>query len=80
MVRLGQNFLSDPNLLDAIVRDAGLVPDDVVLEIGVGEGVLTERLLAAARQVHAVEIDQALEPALAALAARPGIGVNCYFR
>lgn len=76
MVRLGQNFLSDPNLLDAIVRDAELVPDDVVLEIGVGEGVLTERLLAAARHVHAVEIDRGLEPALAALAARPELDLH----
>ena len=44
MVRLGQNFLADPNLLDAIVRDAELEPDDVALEIGGGEGVLTERV------------------------------------
>lgn len=44
MVRLGQNFLADPNLLDAILRDAELGPDDVVLEVGAGEGVLTERL------------------------------------
>ncbi len=44
MVRLGQNFLADPNLLDAIVRDAELDPGDVVLEVGAGEGVLTERL------------------------------------
>jgi 16S rRNA (adenine1518-N6/adenine1519-N6)-dimethyltransferase len=47
MARLGQNFLADPNLLDAIVRDAALRPDDVVLEVGAGEGVLTERLAAA---------------------------------
>jgi 16S rRNA (adenine1518-N6/adenine1519-N6)-dimethyltransferase len=40
----GQNFLADPNLLDAIVRDAELSPGDVVLEVGAGEGVLTERL------------------------------------
>ena len=40
----GQNFLADPNLLDAIVRDAELDPADVVLEVGAGEGVLTERL------------------------------------
>ena len=44
MVRLGQNFLADPNLLDAIVRDAELRPEDVVLEVGAGEGVLSERL------------------------------------
>ena len=49
MVRLGQNFLADPNLLDAIVRDAGLEPADVVLEVGPGEGVLTGRLAERAR-------------------------------
>lgn len=76
MVRLGQNFLSDPNLLDAIVRDAQLSEDDVVLEVGVGEGVLTKRLLAAARQVHAIEIDRKLEPALASLAERPGLDLH----
>ena len=69
MVRLGQNFLADPNLLDAIVRDAELEPGDVVLEVGAGEGVLTERLAAAAAHVHAVEIDRGLEPALAPVAA-----------
>ncbi|MDX6624732.1 MAG: rRNA (adenine1518-N6/adenine1519-N6)-dimethyltransferase, partial [Solirubrobacterales bacterium] len=44
MVRLGQNFLADPNLLEAIVADAALEPGDVVLEVGGGEGVLSERL------------------------------------
>lgn len=76
MVRLGQNFLSDPNLLDAIVRDAELEGADVVLEVGVGEGVLTERLLAVARHVHAVEIDRALEPALASLSGRPELDLH----
>jgi 16S rRNA (adenine1518-N6/adenine1519-N6)-dimethyltransferase len=70
VVRLGQNFLSDPNLLDAIVRDAQLSAEDVVLEVGAGEGALTERLLAAAGHVHSVEIDRRLEPALAPLAER----------
>jgi 16S rRNA (adenine1518-N6/adenine1519-N6)-dimethyltransferase len=67
LVRLGQNFLADPNLLDAIVRDAELAPTDVVLEVGVGEGVLTKRLAAAAALVHAIEIDRGLEPALGAV-------------
>ena len=44
MVRLGQNFLADPNLLGAIVREAGAAPDDVVLEVGGGEGALSELL------------------------------------
>ncbi|HEY7256043.1 MAG TPA: 16S rRNA (adenine(1518)-N(6)/adenine(1519)-N(6))-dimethyltransferase RsmA [Solirubrobacterales bacterium] len=76
MVRLGQNFLADPNLLDAIVRDAELDPADVVLEIGAGEGVLTERLGEAAAHVHSIEIDRGLEPALAELAARPNVELH----
>jgi 16S rRNA (adenine1518-N6/adenine1519-N6)-dimethyltransferase len=64
-VRLGQNFLADPNLLEAIVRDSGVAPGDCVLEVGAGEGVLTERLAAVARQVHVIEIDRGLEPWLA---------------
>ncbi len=76
MVRLGQNFLADPNLLEAIVRDAALAPGDVVLEIGAGEGVLTERLAAVAAHVHAVEIDRALELLLAPLAARANVELH----
>jgi 16S rRNA (adenine1518-N6/adenine1519-N6)-dimethyltransferase len=76
LVRLGQNFLADPNLLDAIVRDAGLSPDAVVLEVGAGEGVLTGRLAAAAAYVHSVEIDRGLEPALAAIAVLPNVGLH----
>jgi len=76
MVRLGQNFLADPNLLDAIVRDAELSPDDVVLEVGAGEGVLSERLAPVVAHLHTVEIDRGLEPALAALAARPDVSLH----
>lgn len=76
MVRLGQNFLSDPNLLDAIVRDAALGPDDVVLEVGAGEGVLSSRLAGAAAHLHAVEIDRRLEGALAELTAHPGVTLH----
>lgn len=76
MVRLGQNFLADPNLLDAIVRDAELGPGDVVLEVGAGEGVLSERLAAAAAHLHSVEIDRGLEPALASLAARANVDLR----
>jgi 16S rRNA (adenine1518-N6/adenine1519-N6)-dimethyltransferase len=76
LVRLGQNFLADPNLLDAIVRDAELRPDDVVLEVGAGEGVLSERLAAAVAHLHTVEIDRRLEPALAQLAARSNVSLH----
>ena len=76
MVRLGQNFLSDPNLLDAIVRDAGLGGDEVVLEVGAGEGVLSERLADVAGHLHTVEIDRRLEEALAGVAARPNVDLH----
>lgn len=72
-MRLGQNFLRDPNLLDAIVRDAALEPGECVLEVGVGEGPLTERLAEVAGAVHAIELDRSLEPGLARVAALPGV-------
>ncbi|MBN8867876.1 MAG: ribosomal RNA small subunit methyltransferase A [Solirubrobacterales bacterium] len=75
MVRLGQNFLADPNLLDAIVRDSGVGPEDTVLEVGAGEGVLTERLADVAAGVHVIEIDRGLEPGLAHVIARPEVNL-----
>ena len=76
MVRLGQNFLADPNLLDAIVRDAELRPDDVALEVGAGEGVLSERLADAAAHLHSVELDRSLAEALESLASRPNVSLH----
>jgi 16S rRNA (adenine1518-N6/adenine1519-N6)-dimethyltransferase len=66
MVRLGQNFLVDRNILGVIERLASVDGDDVVLEIGGGQGILSERLAARARWVHVVEVDLGLEPALTA--------------
>lgn len=70
--RLGQNFLADTNLLDAIVADADLSPDDVVLEVGGGAGVLTERLASAVSFVHLIEVDRDLADQLEPLADRFG--------
>ena len=58
--RYGQNFITDTNLLDAIVSDADIRGDDVVLEIGPGAGTLTARLARAAKRVVAYEIDENL--------------------
>ena len=58
--RLGQNFLADSNLLDAIVEDAEIQEDDVVLEVGGGNGVLTERLASRCSYVHLIELDRSL--------------------
>jgi 16S rRNA (adenine1518-N6/adenine1519-N6)-dimethyltransferase len=61
---LGQNFLVDSNMLGVIERLAELTPDDVVLEIGGGLGVLSEHLAERCSHVHVVELDRRLEPAL----------------
>jgi len=63
--RYGQNFLTDGNLLAAIVQDAGVGPDDLVLEIGAGAGTLTAALATVAGKVVAYEIDERLRPVLA---------------
>ncbi|MGB0094470.1 MAG: 16S rRNA (adenine(1518)-N(6)/adenine(1519)-N(6))-dimethyltransferase RsmA, partial [Solirubrobacteraceae bacterium] len=62
--QLGQNFLVDRNILDVIERLASIEPGDVVLEIGGGLGVLSERLAAQASHLHVVELDRRLEQAL----------------
>jgi 16S rRNA (adenine1518-N6/adenine1519-N6)-dimethyltransferase len=72
VVRLGQNFLADTNLLAAIVRSASVGSDDVVLEVGGGEGVLTRRLAELAQRVWVVELDRRLEGPLGAVAAEAG--------
>ena len=54
---LGQNFLTDPALRDAIAESAGITPEDEVLEIGAGVGTLTVALAPRCRRLVAVELD-----------------------
>jgi 16S rRNA (adenine1518-N6/adenine1519-N6)-dimethyltransferase len=61
---LGQHFLVDENIVAVAGRLADLRPDDVVLEVGPGLGVLTAHLAERVRHVHAIEIDRGLEPHL----------------
>ncbi|HVS09438.1 MAG TPA: 16S rRNA (adenine(1518)-N(6)/adenine(1519)-N(6))-dimethyltransferase RsmA [Planctomycetota bacterium] len=58
--RLGQNFLSDANMLRAIARDSGVARGDFVLEVGPGPGTLTAELVALGARILAVEIDPRL--------------------
>jgi 16S rRNA (adenine1518-N6/adenine1519-N6)-dimethyltransferase len=59
--QLGQHFLADENILGVIGRLAQLEPDDVVLEVGPGLGVLTTHLADRVGHVHAIELDRSLE-------------------
>ena len=60
----GQNFLVDANALHAIVEAAEIKPDDTVLEVGPGLGVLTRELAHRAKEVVSVELDARLLPVL----------------
>ena len=59
---LGQNFISDTNLLRGIVGDSGVTEDDVVVEIGTGAGTLTRQIASVAKKVYSFEVDKNLEP------------------
>ncbi len=61
---LGQNFLTDKNIVDAIIEAADIGKEDLVLEIGPGIGVITYEAAQAADKVIAVEIDKSLIPIL----------------
>jgi 16S rRNA (adenine1518-N6/adenine1519-N6)-dimethyltransferase len=62
---LGQNFLTDKNIIDQIIEGAGIGENDLVIEIGPGIGVITYEASLEARKVIAIEIDKNLIPILA---------------
>ena len=62
---LGQNFLIDKNIIDKIIAGTEIGPQDTVLEIGPGMGVITAEAAAQAQKVIAVEVDKSLLPILA---------------
>lgn len=61
---LGQNFIIDEFIFDDIVRESGITKDDLVLEIGPGNGAMTRVLCENAKYVVAVEVDKTLMPLL----------------
>ena len=62
--QLGQNFIIDPTFTEKIVKRAGILPEDIVLEIGAGLGALTIPLARRARKVIAIEKDRQIVPIL----------------
>ena len=61
---LGQNFLADKGVIDSIIEASGIGSEDLVIEIGPGLGVLTQREAQLARKVYAIELDRDLIPIL----------------
>ena len=61
---LGQNFLTDKSIIDEIIEGADIGPEDTVIEIGPGIGVITREAARRAKRVIAVEIDKNLIPIL----------------
>jgi 16S rRNA (adenine1518-N6/adenine1519-N6)-dimethyltransferase len=61
---LGQHLLTSRRALNVVIDAADLAPDDSVLEVGAGPGVLTRELAQRARRVVAVELDRAVLPVL----------------
>ena len=61
---LGQNFITDTNLLSAMVKDANITNEDTVVEIGPGAGTLTKEIAKKANKVYSFEIDTQLESIL----------------
>lgn len=75
---LGQNFLTEPNILRNIVAAADINREVNVIEVGPGIGALTEHLARSANQVLAYEIDRRLIPVLAdTLSPYPNVEVIC---
>ncbi len=62
--QFGQNFITDTNLLQAMVKDSGITSEDIVVEIGAGAGTLTREIAKVAKRTIAFEIDRNLIPVL----------------
>jgi 16S rRNA (adenine1518-N6/adenine1519-N6)-dimethyltransferase len=62
--QLGQNFIVDPGFTEMIVKRSGILPEDIILEIGAGLGALTIPLARRAKKVFAVEKDRQIIPIL----------------
>ncbi|ABR54222.1 dimethyladenosine transferase [Methanococcus vannielii SB] len=60
--KLGQCFLKDKNFVKKAIKSADITENDIVLEVGLGEGALTKELAKLAKFVYVIELDMRLEP------------------
>ena len=75
--RFGQHFLTDPGVIDAIVRAVHPARDDIIVEIGPGQGAITDALARRAGHLHAVELDRDLAARLRRqYADRPNVTIH----
>ena len=58
--RFGQHFLTDPGVIDAIIRSIHPAKQDIIVEIGPGQGAITDALARQAGHLHAIELDRDL--------------------
>ena len=75
--RWGQNFLKDKNILNKIVRTIYLTTKDSILEIGPGEGALSEKVLPKVKEMIAIEIDPLLISHLKSLSILDDLSLVC---
>lgn len=75
--RFGQHFLHDARVLDRLVEAIAPAQDDILVEIGPGEGALTQRLLERVRRMDAIEIDRDLAAHLGAEFPPERLAVHC---
>jgi 16S rRNA (adenine1518-N6/adenine1519-N6)-dimethyltransferase len=75
--RFGQNFLHDPHIIRRIVQAVNAQPDDHLVEIGPGQGAITEGLITSGAQLDVIELDRDLIPGLlASFVTRPNFKLH----
>jgi 16S rRNA (adenine1518-N6/adenine1519-N6)-dimethyltransferase len=74
--KLDQHFLKDEPVLNKIIASSELKPDDIILEIGPGKGILTSALAKKASKIIAIELDPGFKPYLDKLPANVEVHYN----
>ena len=61
---IGQHFLIDQEIVNRLIGATDITKDDIVIEVGAGTGIVTEKLIPTAKRIYAYEIDQQFAPYL----------------